>query len=121
MSDFTAADGEDLIELFREADVFVLPSEREGMPLVLLEAMAMGLPTVATDIPGTRDVVVDRETGMLVPLDDSHAMQKALLDMVSDEEQYARMSKAAQSRAMRYSWDTIGEEFEEVYAGAVRT
>jgi glycosyltransferase involved in cell wall biosynthesis len=115
------AHGEDLMELFRQADVFVLPSEREGMPLVLLEAMAMGLPTVATDIPGTRDVIMDRETGILVPLDDSNAMQKALLDVVSDEEQYSRMSKAAQSRAKRYSWDTIGDEFEEVYAHAVRT
>ena len=84
------ADGQALRELFRQADVFALPSEREGMPLVLLEAMAMGLPVVATDIPGSRDVVINRETGILVPLNDSNAMQKALLEVVSDERQYSR-------------------------------
>ena len=47
------ADGEALLSRYADADVFVLPSEREGMPLALLEAMAMALPTVATDIPGT--------------------------------------------------------------------
>ena len=114
------ADGQALRELFRQADVFALPSEREGMPLVLLEAMAMGLPVVATDIPGSRDVVINRETGILVPLNDSNAMQKALLEVVSDERQYSRMSKAAQRNATRFSWDTIGQEFEQLYARAIR-
>lgn len=110
------ADGEELLDLFRQADIFVLPSEREGMPLVLLEAMAVGLPTVATDIPGTRDVIVDLETGILVPLHDTGAMRQALVDLVADETRYSQVSDEARSRARRYSWDAIGEEFERLYA-----
>lgn len=60
------AGGAELRQLYQQADVFVLPSEREGMPLVLLEALAMGLPIVATDIPGNRDVVADGQNGILV-------------------------------------------------------
>jgi glycosyltransferase involved in cell wall biosynthesis len=110
------ADGPDLIDLFRQADLFVLPSEREGMPLVLLEAMAMGLPTVATDIAGNRDVVIDGKNGRLVPLNDAAAMRRALLELVADEALYRRMSESARKSAERYTWDAVGQDFEEVYA-----
>jgi phosphatidyl-myo-inositol alpha-mannosyltransferase len=94
----------------------VLPSEREGMPLVLLEAMAMGLPTVATDIAGNRDVVIDGKNGRLVPLNDAAAMRRALLELVADEALYRRMSESARKSAERYTWDAVGQDFEEVYA-----
>jgi glycosyltransferase involved in cell wall biosynthesis len=110
------ADGAALIDLFRQADMFVLPSEREGMPLVLLEAMAMGLPTVATDIAGNRDIVIDGENGRLVPLNDAAAMRRALIELVADEALYRRMSESARQSAERYTWDAVGEEFEDVYA-----
>jgi glycosyltransferase involved in cell wall biosynthesis len=110
------ADGADLIDLFRQADLFVLPSEREGMPLVLLEAMAMGLPTVATDIAGSRDVVLDGENGRLVPLGDAAAMRRALLELVSDDREYSRMSESARKSAERFTWDAVGQDFEEIYA-----
>jgi glycosyltransferase involved in cell wall biosynthesis len=110
------ADGADLVDLFRQADLFVLPSEREGMPLVLLEAMAMGLPTVATDIAGNRDVVIDGENGRLVPLNDTAAMRRALIELVSDDVLYRRMSESARKSAERYTWDSVGQDFEDVYA-----
>jgi glycosyltransferase involved in cell wall biosynthesis len=112
------ADGEDLLDLFRQADLFVLPSEREGMPLVLLEAMAMGLPTVATDIAGNRDVVIDGQNGRLVPLNDAAAMQRALIELAFDETIYARMSESARKRGERFTWDAVGQDFEGVYARA---
>ena len=89
------ADGSDLLRLYREADVLVLPSEREGMPLVLLEAQAMGLPIVATDIPGNRDVVAHQQSGLLVPLEDPSAMRRALLSVTGDKAQYSRHERAS--------------------------
>ena len=77
------ADGAELRDLYRNTDIFVLPSEREGMPLVLLEALAMGLPVVATDIPGSRDVIIDGINGVLVPPSDVAALRKALLTLPS--------------------------------------
>ena len=110
-----ASEGE-LRELYRDTDIFVLPSEREGMPLVLLEALAMGLPVVATDIPGTRDVIGHGVNGVLVPPDDAVALRKALLRVATDPDGYQRMSEAARRRSAQYSWAEIGAQFERVYA-----
>ena len=112
------ADGAELLELYRNADVFVLPSEREGMPLVLLEAMAMGLPIVATDIPGNRDVVVHGETGVLVSLADPSALRQALLSVTGDVDRYQRMTETSRRLVGRYSWKMVGAEFERLYAQA---
>jgi rhamnosyl/mannosyltransferase len=109
------ADGAELRELYRNADVFVLPSEREGMPLVLLEALAMGLPIVATDIPGNRDVVVHGQNGLLVPLGDPSALRQALLSMTGDQDGYRRMSETSRRLVGRYSWKAVGVEFERLY------
>jgi glycosyltransferase involved in cell wall biosynthesis len=109
------ADGEELRRLYRGADVFVLPSEREGMPLVLLEALAMGLPVVATDIPGTRDVVRDGRNGRLAPPGDAVAFRQALLDVTGDPATYASMAAAARKLAGQYSWAAVGARFERLY------
>jgi glycosyltransferase involved in cell wall biosynthesis len=114
------ADGAELRELYRNADVFVLPSEREGMPLVLLEALAMALPIVATDIAGSRDVVLHGQNGILAPLGDSSALRQALLRVTGDPDSYRRMSEMSRHLASRYSWRTVGAEFERVYAHASR-
>lgn len=112
------ADGAELRELYANADVFVLPSEREGMPLVLLEALAMGLPIVATDVTGNRDVVAHGENGLLVPLGDTSGLRQALLSVTSDPDRYIRMSKASLRLATRYSSKAVAANFERVYAQA---
>jgi glycosyltransferase involved in cell wall biosynthesis len=96
----------------------VLPSEREGMPLVLLEALAMGLPIVATDVPGNRDLVSDGQNGLLVPLGDAAALRQALLSVTTDPERYRRMSETSRRLAERYSWQAVSAEFEQIYAQA---
>ena len=108
-------DGADLRELYRNADVFVLPSEREGMPLVLLEALAMGLPIVATDVPGNRELVSSGQNGLLVPLGDAAALRQALLSITTDPERYRRMSETSRRLADRYSWWAVSAEFEQIY------
>ncbi len=65
--------------LLARCSLFVLPSRSEGISLTLLEAMACGLPTVATRVGGNPEVVLDGETGLLVPSDDPAALAKAIL------------------------------------------
>ncbi len=81
------------------ADVFVLPSYREGMPRSILEAMALGLPVVATDIRGCREEVVNGETGFLVPVRDSVALAERIGRLIDDTELCQRMGAAGQTRA----------------------
>ncbi len=109
------ADGAALRSRYTDADIFVLPSEREGMPLVLLEAMAMALPTVAADIPGTRDLI-DSEVGTLVPFGDAAALRSALVDLSADPAAYERMSAAALARAETFTWERVADRFEPLYA-----
>jgi glycosyltransferase involved in cell wall biosynthesis len=110
------ADGAELRELYRNADVFVLPSEREGMPLVLLEALAMGLPVVATDIPGNREIIFHGQNGALTPLGNPSALRQALLNITGDPDTYRRMSEVSRRLAEKYSWETAITEFEQLYA-----
>jgi glycosyltransferase involved in cell wall biosynthesis len=101
------AQGAELRELYRQADAFVLPSEREGMPLVLI---------IATDIPGTREIVRHGENGILVPLGNPRALRQALLDVTGDPELYRKMSDRSRHLADSYSWELVSAEFERFYA-----
>jgi glycosyltransferase involved in cell wall biosynthesis len=74
----------DMPAVYAEADVVCLPSYREGMPKSLLEAAACGLPAVTTDVPGCRDVVVEGETGFIVPHGDAAALAAALRKLIGD-------------------------------------
>lgn len=72
-------------EYYGLADVFVSSSEWEGLPLVLVEAMAAGLPVVATDIPGVGEIVIDGETGRLVPPGEPAALAEAMVALASSD------------------------------------
>lgn len=89
----------DVASLLRGADLFVLPSHREGMPRAIIEAMMTGLPVVATAIRGAREQVIDGETGLLVPVKDEAALAAALGRLVSDPALRARMGGASLARA----------------------
>jgi len=109
------AEGQQLLDAYRAADVLVLPSRHEGMSLVLLEALAMGLPVVATDISGNREVVLHGENGLLVPPDDPAALRAALLEITADPDRYERMSRAARKLAEQYRWESVSDDFERLY------
>lgn len=89
----------DMPELYRAADLFVLPSHREGMPRSIVEAMMTGLPVVATDIRGSREEVVEGETGFLVPVGDAASLGRALDKLVRDRSLRARLGEAGLKRA----------------------
>lgn len=92
----------DVDTLYPAMDLFVLPSHREGFPRAAMEAAAMGLPIVATDIRGCREVVIDGENGLLVPVGDPPALARAIEAVGSNPETAARMGEAGRARAKRH-------------------
>jgi glycosyltransferase involved in cell wall biosynthesis len=91
---------EDVPVILSLLDLFAMPSYREGMPRSLLEAMATGLPVVATDIRGCREEVIDGGTGILVPPRDHYALGEAILKILSDREMAAGMGRAGRQRVL---------------------
>jgi len=82
-----------------QARIVVLPSYREGLPKVLLEAAASGRPMIATDVPGCREVVEHGVTGLLVPARDTGSLAEAMISLLADDERCRRMGRAARRRA----------------------
>ncbi len=89
-------------EVLAAADVFVLPSREEGMSIALLEAMASGLPIVATDIPGNRALIASGEHGLLVPPDDPAALAGAINSLLDAPSRAAHYGEAARGRVERH-------------------
>jgi glycosyltransferase involved in cell wall biosynthesis len=106
----------DIPALLAAADLFVLPSLWEGLPLVLLEAMAAGLPAVVTAVGGNPEVVGNGIAGVLVPPGDAHALAKALSSLLNDPLRRERMGQAARQRVERYfSVQKFVEAHEQLY------
>jgi len=91
---------EDVADLLRAADIFVLASHREGMPRSIIEAMMTGLPVVATDIRGAREEVVEGETGFLVPVCDAGPLGAALARLAGDPKLRALLGTVGRARAL---------------------
>ena len=90
----------DVRELMAMSDIVVLPSYREGFPRVLIEAAAMGKPMVTTDTPGCREVVVDGENGLLVPVRDADALGLAVRKLLVSPALRKTMGEAARKKAL---------------------
>jgi glycosyltransferase involved in cell wall biosynthesis len=107
---------EDVPRLLAAADLLVLPSEYEGLPNVVLEAMRFRKPVVATAAPGTTEVVVDGETGRLLPIGDIRSMARVLRDLIRDPATRNRMGKAGRARVeSNFQADTMISQFAELY------
>ncbi len=92
----------DIKNILSISDIFVLPSYREGMPRSIIEAMAMELPVIATNIRGSREEVVDGETGILVPVGDIKALSSAIIKLARDPELRDKMGKKGRERVEKY-------------------
>ena len=105
--------GDDLLAWYALSDCFVFPSYREGFPNTVIEAGAMGLPSIVTDINGSREIVIPFErdnegaTGLIIPTHDVDALQKAMAWMITHDAERKRM--AANARP------SIGERFEQSF------
>jgi glycosyltransferase involved in cell wall biosynthesis len=100
------------LELLRRSWVHVLTSVKEGWGISNLEAGACGTPTVASDVPGLRESVVDGETGVLVPHGDVAALSAALAALLTDVALRRRMGSAARRFAEQYSWEATADGVE---------
>ena len=103
---------------FANSSIFVLSSRREGLPMVILEAMSKGLPVVSFDCPtGPAEIVVNDHNGVLVPDGDIPALTEALRHLIEDDEQRARLGNGALDTAARYDIEAIGERWTELIDG----
>jgi glycosyltransferase involved in cell wall biosynthesis len=104
--------GDELLRWYDWADAFVMPSDQEGMPLVLLEAMAAGLPIVATDVPGTRELVAD--VALLVE-PTSAALASGIDEVANSPALLGRLAEASARQATKFRWAASVAAVERIY------
>ena len=107
---------EDIPRELYNTDIFVLPSLSEGMSNVVLEAMACGLPVVATFVGGNSDLIRDRYNGILIPPKDSVSLTAALLELIENENFARRLGEEARKTIEKdYSMDQVVSKYVELY------
>lgn len=105
----------DILEILSLMDIVVLPSYAEGIPRILMESAAIAKPVVATRVRGNVEVVVEGETGLLVPVRDARALAKGILSLLRDPQRAAEMGRRARQRALThfderfFFWQTDAE------------
>jgi len=111
-----AAPEEGVARVFEASDVYLLPSQFEGTPLTMMEAMWSGLPIVATKTCGMRDVLRDGDNGLLIPVEAPEALAKALERLLDDCDLRARLGIAAHEDAVtHYTWQKCAQAVIEAY------
>jgi glycosyltransferase involved in cell wall biosynthesis len=109
----------EISRMYAEHEIFVLPSLVEGMPLVLLEAMASGMPVVTTESSGMTDLVEDSHDGLFVIPGDAESLSTAILRLCRDPELRLRLGSAAQEKMKRYTWNQAARRTELVFYRAM--
>ncbi|HTU02056.1 MAG TPA: glycosyltransferase, partial [Candidatus Sulfotelmatobacter sp.] len=110
----------DLLRAYASFDIFLMTSRREGLPNSLLEAMALSLPAVTTDVAGAKELVADGETGFVRPQGDAASLGAALLRLAGDEALRREMGGAGRARVVRdFSFARRLERIEALYLEVV--
>lgn len=111
----------DVPEQLRHLDIFVLSSTTEGISLTLLEAMATGLPVVSTNVGGNPEVVIDGETGYIVPPQNPDEMYCKLLNLIEDKNLRQKMGEKGRDRVLsHFSVNETARQYEELYRSLMR-
>lgn len=110
---------EKLLEADR-ADIFINTNHVDNMPVSIIEACALGLPVVTTDVGGIPDLLTDGETGLLVPDDDVGKMVAAIKRLLNDNELALKLSENGRQLAKRSSWEEVQPQWKQVFADAMQ-
>lgn len=106
----------DIADILRSLDIFVLPSKAEGISNTILEAMASGLPVIATRVGGNPELVLDAETGMLVEKEDVAGLSEAMRELVTNQGERRQLGEAAYQRILsEFSIDSMVARYQQVY------
>ena len=111
---------DDVADVLRGADLFLLPSETESFGLAALEAMAFGVPVIASRTGGLPEVVEDGVSGFLAPVGDVAGMTERAIDLLTNPDRYGPMQAAAVARAAEFSADRIVPRYERLYEEVLR-
>ena len=107
---------DDIVDLYRAMDLVVLSSYLEGVPRTIMEASAMGIAVVGSSIRGTREAIVDGETGVLVPAGDPSAFARAIADLLGDDERRRRLGSAGRRLAEeRFDQRAVFRRIDDAY------
>jgi len=110
------ANTQTLLKEYAQCSVVVLSSVLETAPMVIMEAMAAGIPVVSTDAGGSRHLIKSGQTGLIVPVDDTHALAQGLRQVLGNKETMAKMSSLAQEAAYkRFHARVIASKTRDVY------
>ena len=104
-------------DYLNESDIYVSASKTEGLPLSILEAMASGLPVVATNAGGTKDIVINGTNGYLVPLDDVNFFEQSIASLCHDTAVREKFSTASRMIAEKWSIDACVDGYSQLYEG----
>jgi len=108
------------IEILNALDIFVLPSKEEGLGSVLIEAMALGLPIVATDAGGIPEIIKNRINGIIVPKENPSELGKALIELIENKDLRENLSQKAKDISKYYSSEIMAKKTIDIYEKAIK-
>jgi glycosyltransferase involved in cell wall biosynthesis len=110
-----------MLDSYQNAQIYVQPSRFEGMSNAMLEALASGLPIIATDIDGSNDLVQSGVNGLLIPVEDINALSSALIQLIKDADLRKDMGEASRKMAQRFSFQSLFLDFEKQYRTLIKS
>lgn len=111
----------DIPELLNKSDIFLLSSNYEGFCLVIVEAMACGLPVVATNVGAIPEIIKDRENGLLVKPNDPDEFAKAIIEIIENKDMRKMISSNAINDAKKYNFENTVKKYEDLYLSELKS
>ena len=113
---------EDISPLLASADIFILPSRWEGLSRALMEAMAAGLPVIASQVDGIKDLITEGVNGLLVPSEDAERLGNSILQLIEDVEMRKKLATAGQAHVLQtHSVDDMCKKYYDLMHGLLQT
>ena len=112
---------QDITNILQETDILVMPSLREGLPMILLEAMATGVPVIAARVGGIPEIIIDAETGLLVNPKDTLGLSRAIKRLIEDKDLRLRLSNNAKKMIdSEFNISNMVNKTESLYEGVFK-